>query len=133
MPASSTEWPSRPKLPACVLFAIMLAAAAPAEAVERRCGWLSNPTPANWSLIDREGEWVLGEQGGYQMPDKSWDKMPDIASRHWVKTNVKYGYGCACMNVRTDRGRMRILEVSSATAVPLRRCRRDRRLPRAPG
>ena len=31
-----------------------------------RCGWFSNPTPANASLYDRDGEWVIGVQGGHQ-------------------------------------------------------------------
>ena len=38
------------------------------RAPERRCGWLQNPTPANWWLVDRDGEWILGVQGGYQAP-----------------------------------------------------------------
>src|SRR5262245_20967552 len=33
---------------------------------ERRCGWVDNPTPSNWWLVDRDGEWEIGLQGGYQ-------------------------------------------------------------------
>jgi Protein of unknown function (DUF4087) len=33
---------------------------------ETRCGWLSNPTPANVWLYDRTGEWIIGLQGGHQ-------------------------------------------------------------------
>jgi hypothetical protein len=40
-------------------------AAVPALA-ERRCGWLENPTPANYCLTDRDGEWTIGVQGGYR-------------------------------------------------------------------
>ena len=115
-----------------IFAAIILAAAAPAQAAERRCGWLSNPTPANWSLIDRPGEWLMGVQGGYQMPDKSWDKISEVPDSRWVKTNVNYGYGCACMTVRSQRSTMRILEVIAAKWMPLRQCRGDRRLPRVP-
>lgn len=116
-----------------ILAAFMTATATSAHAAERRCGWLSNPTPANWSLIDRQGEWVLGEQGGYHMSEKSQDKIPDMAASRWVETNGSYGYGCACMTVRSERSTMRILEIIDAKSVPLRQCRRDRRLPRAPG
>ena len=33
------------------ILLIAMLAAAPAE---RRCGWLHNPTPANWWLVDRD-------------------------------------------------------------------------------
>ena len=95
---------------------------------ERRCGWLQNPTPANWWLVDRDGEWILGVQGGYQAP--GMDEMPDMSTRGWVRTNGNYGYGCACMSVTTDRRSGRVTRLFSATPVPLRQCRADRRLPR---
>lgn len=106
----------------------IIMAAAPAGAPERRCGWLQNPTPANWWLVDREGEWILGVQGGYQAP--GMDEMPDMSTRGWVRTNGYYGYGCACMSVTTDRRSRRVTRLFSATPVPLRQCRTDRRLPR---
>lgn len=112
-----------------MLLAALGAASSPStHASERRCGWLSNPTPANWYLIDRKGEWVIGEQGQYQIPDKSWDVMPDMTTRGWVKTNGHYGYGCVCMTVRVDQRTMRVLEILSAKPIPLHQCRQDRRL-----
>lgn len=33
-----------------------------AEKAEVRCGWFSNPTPANASLHDRDDEWIIGVQ-----------------------------------------------------------------------
>ena len=30
---------------------------------ERRCGWLANPTPGNWWLIDADRTWTLSSQG----------------------------------------------------------------------
>jgi len=108
---------------------IMLALAlAPAPAAERRCGWLQNPTPANWWLVDRDGEWLLGAQGGYQA--RGMDRMPDMSSAGWVETNGHHGHGCACMTVTTDRRTRRITRLISATPLPLGQCRRDRRLPR---
>lgn len=35
------------------------AAGATAQAAETRCGWLQNPTPANWWQDDRGGTWTL--------------------------------------------------------------------------
>jgi hypothetical protein len=34
------------------------------EKVETRCGWFSNPTPANASLYDAQREWIISVQGG---------------------------------------------------------------------
>jgi Protein of unknown function (DUF4087) len=110
------------------LIAVALAAAAPAQAAERRCGWLHNPTPANWFLVDRAGEWLIGMQGGHQAA--GMDDMPDMSTRGWVTTNGSYGYGCACMTVTTDRKSMRVVQILSAKPVALRQCRSDRRLPR---
>jgi len=36
------------------------------EKSETRCGWFSNSTPANASVHDREAEWIISVQGGYQ-------------------------------------------------------------------
>jgi len=86
-----------------------------------RCGWFSNPTPANASLFDREGEWIIGVQGGEQA-EGDW---PRFSSKQWVETNGHYGYGCACLRVRVDRSDKRILVIESAQARPLSACRRD--------
>ena len=113
------------------LFAIFLATIAPAQTpagAERRCGWLANPTPGNYWLTDRQGEWTLSAQGGYQAP--GMDEMPDMTTNGWVETNGSYGYGCACMTVRTDRRTMHVTRLYSATPVPLRQCRNDRTLRR---
>ena len=108
-----------------ILFAAAAATSAPAT--ERRCGWLYNPTPANWWLVDRDGEWLLGAQGGYQAP--GMDSLPDMTTRGWVETNGHYGHGCACMTVATDRRTRRVTRVVSGNPVPLRQCRADPRLP----
>ena len=113
------------------LFAAFLALVAPAQTpagAERRCGWLANPTPGNYWLTDRDGEWALSAQGGYQAP--GMDEMPDMSTNGWVPTNGSYGYGCACMTVRTDRRTMRVTRLYAATPVPLRQCRNDRTLRR---
>lgn len=114
---------------ASLLLAAILAAAAPeSPGTERRCGWLQNPTPANYWLVDRDGEWTISSQGGFHA--EGWDEMSDMTARGWVHTNGSYGYGCACLTVTTDRAEMRITRILSATPLPLRRCRRDRRLRR---
>src|SRR6218665_4039994 len=110
-----------------IAMALALAAQSPAGA-ERRCGWLANPTPANYWLTDRDGEWTISAQGGYHA--EGMDEMPDMTTRGWVGTNGSYGYGCACMTVSTDRRTMRVTRIFSATPLPIRQCRADRTLRR---
>lgn len=119
----------------CLLLAVVAPAGgyagpprgpAPAQEFETRCGWFSNPTPANISLYDRDGGWTIGVQGGYQV-EGDWD-WPEFKPRQWVRTNGYYGYGCACLQLRVDKESGRVLEIKSARARPLTACRRDRAL-----
>ncbi len=91
---------------------------------ERRCGWFSNPTPSNAWLDDKDGEWLISAQGGYQA-EGDW---AEFKPSQWVKTNVHYGYGCTCMNVTTDKKTHRILTIKNAVARPLSACRKDKKL-----
>lgn len=124
----------RPVIVGCLLLAAVALTsghaktpgAPAAEQFETRCGWFSNPTPANASLFDREGEWVVGVQGGHQA-EGDW---PDFGPRQWVETNVHYGYGCACLRMRVNRESREVIEIKSARARPLATCRRDRSLKR---
>ena len=92
-----------------------------ATGFETRCGWFSNPTPGNASLRDREAEWIIGVQGGFQA-EGDW---PDFKPAQWVKQNRNYGYGCACLQVRVDKQSHEVLEIKSARARPLTQCRKD--------
>jgi hypothetical protein len=93
----------------------------------RRCGWLSNPTPANWWLTDSQGQWILGTQGADQAP--GMDEMPDMSTAGWVETNGSYGYGCACMTITADADG-RVTRIEDAEPKPLKQCRADRKLPK---
>ena len=53
------------------------------------------------TLVDRDGEWLIGAQGGYQAP--GMDNLPDMTTAGWVESNGHYGHGCACMDVTVDR------------------------------
>ena len=114
---------------AFVLCGILVSSLTPgvAGATERRCGWLENPTPANFSLKDKEGEWAMGEQGGHQAI--GMDEIPDLTTRGWVSTNGGYGYGCACITGRFDARTHDVVRIEKAEAVPLARCKADRALP----
>lgn len=96
------------------------------QKVETRCGWLVNPTPANAWLIDRDGQWTIGIQGGYQAKGDAW---PIFDKHKWIVTNIgDYGYGCACFRLMVDKVSMRVLELKSAAARPLSACRKDKKL-----
>jgi hypothetical protein len=113
-------------IPAFVLFAMAFGSphTLTPEKTEMRCGWFSNPTPANASLYDRDGEWIIAVQGGYQA-EGDW---PDFSPKQWVKTNVNYGYGCACLRVSVDRSTQKVIKIESSQARALSVCRRDRTL-----
>ena len=102
------------------------AGAAGAVKAETRCGWFSNPTPANASLHDRDDEWIIGVQGGHQA-EGDW---PSFGPKQWVETNGHYGHGCACLSVEVDRESGHVLQIKSARARPLSACRRDKALKR---
>ena len=106
------------------LTATSQAGAPSAEKLLTRCGWFENPTPANAWLTDKDGEWVIGVQGGHQA-DGDW---PEFKDSQWVKTNVYYGYGCACFNLVADAKTHQVSKIISARGVSLKQCRKDRSL-----
>ena len=89
------------------------------------CGWLSNPTPANWSLFDRFGEWRFATQGGYQAPGS--ENLEH--TKEWVHSNGNYGYGCACVNAEVDdvyKENLRAYKINGKVqSQPLSVCRND--------
>jgi len=99
-----------------------------AAVAEERCGWLDNPTPGNFWLHDRDGEWTISEQGLYYAP--GFDNMPDMTTQGWVATNGSYGHGCACLDVQVDKKSGLITKLVSARPLPLKRCKDDKKLPR---
>ena len=91
---------------------------------ETRCGWLSNPTPGNIWLDDRDGEWIIAIQGGYQL-EEDW-AWPAFKKGQWVITNAgSHGYGCACLQMRADKETNRVLQIKSARPRPLAACRKE--------
>ena len=112
---------------ACLLVALVCFAGQPTRSnearsgFETRCGWFSNPTPANAWLWDREAEWIIGVQGGFQ----SEGEWPDFKPRQWVRQNGDYGYGCTCLRVRVNRQTHQVLEIKSSRTRALAQCRQD--------
>ena len=94
---------------------------------ERRCGWLVNPTPGNWWLVDRQDQWILATQGSEPAP--GMEDLPDMGTAGWVETNGHYGHGCACMTITHDPATGRVTRVADAEPKPLKQCLADRALP----
>ncbi len=115
-------------LAACLCITPLATAKSVPPAGERRCGWLLNPTPGNFDLLDRDGLWTISSQGGYQAA--GMDDMPDMTISGWIATNGSYGRGCACMTTVTDKMRKRVVSFIAATPIPLARCRGDKALPK---
>lgn len=113
---------------ACTLVFMSLVGAAQAQTPEMRCGWFSNPSPANASLNDRDGEWIVAVQGGYQAKG-DW---PDgYGKGQWISLGPSsYGYGCTCMKVTIDKMTRRVVAIIEAKARPLAACRSDKALTR---
>jgi hypothetical protein len=100
--------------------------AAPLIRQQTRCGWIDNPTPANWWLTDGYGEWIIGVQGGRQA--EGMDNLPDFSSG-WVETNGHYGYGCGCITGAVDVRDKRILRIDSVKQKTISACKADKMLP----
>ncbi|HEY4467902.1 MAG TPA: DUF4087 domain-containing protein [Klebsiella sp.] len=96
-----------------------------AYSAERRCGWFENPTPANATLTDRDGIWIIGSQGG----DQAEGDWPEFKPAQWIRTGKgNYGYGCACVLADTNHETHRINHLTKAVARPLSACRTDKSL-----
>lgn len=107
-------------------FVLLIAATNSHAQFKLRCGWFENPTPANYSLYDREAEWLFGVQGGYQLEDF---EIPVFKKGQWVEgSNGSYGYGCACFEMRVDFETNHVLKIKKSYAKPLSACRKDKAL-----
>ena len=107
-----------------VLSNLFNASAQQSKKFETRCGWLDNPTPSNYSLYDKDREWIISVQGGYQVENF---EAPDFKDQ-WIETNGSYGYGCACLQMTVDKKASRVLEVRKSIVKPLSACRKDKAL-----
>lgn len=110
----------------CVVTASVPSRAADQPKVEKRSGWVSNPTPGNWSLIDKDGEWEIAAQGEEGALAGLPEDRPS-GKRWWVTTNSGgYGYGCMSLRVVVDKQARRVLTIEGGTSLPLTACRKDR-------
>lgn len=99
-----------------------------ANATEKRCGWLENPTPGNLWLTDSDGSWGILMQGrDTVLSDDEVDKVGAAMKnkQEYVRTNRSYGFSCACMDVNTQAQSKMIIAVHHAEQLPLKTCLED--------
>lgn len=119
-----------PFLMRLILPLILMCAPQFALAEETRCGWFSNPTPANYGLADALGFFELASQGGAGA-DGFYDALDvSTGSAEWVAKNGSYGFGCACVVGEYDLDARTAISVSRVTMLPLAQCENDSALPR---
>jgi hypothetical protein len=94
--------------------------------VQTRCGWIWNPTPANYWLNDADGEWLIAKQGGYQA-EGAIEAYPTDEQK--VNTNGHYGYWCGCVVGEFDKKKEQVTKIISSSVKNLDACLEDPRLP----
>ena len=96
------------------------------EKFKLRCGWLDNPTTATYSLSDKDRQWIIGEQGGYQVEGFT---IPKFKKGQWESFfGGSYGFGCACFQMKVDYETSYVLEIRKSYARPLAACKKDKAL-----
>lgn len=94
--------------------------------VQTRCGWINNPTPANWWLVDGDGLWMIGVQGGHQAPGL---ELIDI-SRNDAQYVSNYRYACGCVRADYRDGQERVAaRVLAYQSRTLKACLEDPNVP----
>lgn len=97
------------------------------SASERVCGWLDNPSPANLFFTDSEAFWFISAQGKAPLNDASMNLV--YAALHdeqqFVRTNVNYGFSCACLTVDKSLETNSITKVYQSEQMTLKTCLED--------
>ena len=110
-----------------VVHALVLILIAFPATAETRCGWFTNPTPANVFLDDAHGGWTLSAQGRGGVPgfDDAW--AAEGSPAEWVQMSpAGYGYGCGCVEGEFGPvGSQQVLAVRRYWHRPLAACADD--------
>jgi hypothetical protein len=94
---------------------------------EYRCGWLDNPEPGSYQLIDKEAVWTISKNDGYRIPAASLKNLPQRQENQFIRTNGNFGYSCSCVSVKTEARSRRITSIDfKGKQVLLKRCLEDK-------
>lgn len=90
---------------------------------DNRCGWLENPTPGNYWLTDKDGDWTISTQG--KEGPKGMEYLVGFPSKEFINTNNSYGYGCCYIQSEASKESKEITRIFNFKALPLRVCKKD--------
>ena len=88
------------------------------------CGWVSNPAPAQVSLVQRSATWHISQPGQHQATG-DWT---GARGADWVGDANGLGHGCGCLRVMADAGEHRITRILSAKPQPRAQCTKNAKL-----
>ena len=103
---------------------------------ETRCGWY-NPDDSEEGgslLTDSEGFWKTWTKN-MGVRSQGLDNLPSLPRKDSVtifrpKPSLNTTYGCACLEVETDKSSQFITMIYGGEILPLSTCREDPNLPR---
>jgi Protein of unknown function (DUF4087) len=99
-----------------------------ASAEEVRCGWLDNPSPNTWWLVDKDDEWNITQSLESGLSAESWEKLPKFTPDQLSKKNRAIKHGCACLTVDVNSEGY-VSKIYSSQVLPLSACRKNKELP----
>ncbi len=106
-----------------LIMFLIIALSSPAFAKNvTRCGWIWNPTPANYWIDDADGQWIISVQGGYQAKG---DIEAYPTDEQMVRTNGNYGYWCGCITGSFDAKKQLVKEIVASSVKNLKVCLED--------
>jgi hypothetical protein len=89
--------------------------------VQTYCGWVDNPTPANVSMEDSQGNLLIGVQGAFQAEGDL-----RVANQYYVNGNYGTGCGCITAEVNLEMGQRIVSKIIDSKQLPLERCQNDK-------
>lgn len=94
--------------------------------VQKRCGWMSNPSPGNLWLNDQDGTWVIWRQGDYRAKG---DIKMTVRDDQFVDINFSYGFYCGCITGTFDSNTSEVKTIKSSEVKLLKDCLKDPNVP----
>ncbi|MFM0300383.1 DUF4087 domain-containing protein [Paraburkholderia sediminicola] len=88
--------------------------ATPAHA-EKRCGWISNTMPSDFTLSDRDGGWKIAT---IEWQADGFEAMP----------STDKGDTCGCVTGDTDKATHRFTRITGGNLLPTKICNADKSL-----
>lgn len=110
---------------ALLALSLLLPLGASASVSEQRCGWIENPSPENYFLVDQDGSWTIAVQGGYQA--KGFENLPPLTLGNEKKQGAAV---CACVDVELSKAKRRVEKIVDSFRLPATNCLNDQSLPK---